>query len=447
MKVVFSVILVFLLGLTVLAGKMMPPPPGGERIHLVWASDNNPVRQAQVDLFNKLNPDLYLTIDTDNADQQKVIVQSIGGVGPDIFSSFGEFALAAYVNSGIAMDVTDHFASKGIDVEKMVWPAGIPSSKIGGRTYAFPCNINANAIWFNKEIFDAEGVPYPKPDWTWEDLIATAKRMTKRDARGKPTRFGLYYDFDWNSLLLQHGGRAFSEDGTECTIDSPEAIEAFTLAHDLIYKYNVTPSPVQVASISTQGGWGSGDITFFMGGRVAMAWGGRWWLNLMRKDPKSPRCGVVPLPHVRVNTQIGGARVAMVNSRSKHPKEALRFLEFLASREYNELINDQADALAPVMKYCEGPKFDLNPAYPEETYNSIWRDAIKNSTTEPVSKFVQGSELAPLNTQLDLIKSNIKPVKDALRDAKIQMDERILRTARIRPSLGKLWTELKGAQP
>lgn len=447
MRIFFTLTAVLLLGLSYLSWRMAPPPPGGKRTTLVWATDNNPTRVEQVALFNKLNPDLYLMIDPANAEQQKVIVQSMGGVGPDIFDSYGEFTLSVYVNSGIALDLTDRLAKKGIVVDDLIWPTGKPSCIRDGRTYGFPCNVNANAIWFNKDLFDAEGVPYPKPGCTWDELIATAKRMTKRNTAGKPVRFGFYMDFDWNSMLVQHGGRSFNADGTRCTLDTPEARDAFQLAHDLIYKHNVSPSPVQAASIASQGGYGSGDITFFMGGRVAMAWGGRWWLNLLRKDMKKRNLGVIPIPYAKVPTQIGGARCALVNSRSPRRELAVRFIEFLASKEYNELVNAQADALAPVMSYCEGPTFEHNPSYPEEDYNLIWRDVIARATPEATSPFVQGSELAPMNDQIDLVKNDLKKVPEALRDATKNMNERILRGARLRPHLGKLYEELTGTKP
>jgi multiple sugar transport system substrate-binding protein len=386
MKYVFGIGFIVLLCLSLVASATRTPPAGGkERTTLVWATDNNPVREAQVELFNKLNPDLKLVIDPMNAAREKVIVQSIGGVGPDLFDSFGYESLRAFVNSGVAWDITEALKKEGIVVEDMIWPVGISSCVKEGKAYGFPANISADAVWFNKDIFDKEGVPYPKDGWTWDDLIATAKKLTKRNDRGQPIRFGVYFSFDsWAGVVRSHGGRVWNEDGTECLVGSPEATAGFQVLNDLMYKHKVAPSPQDEATLSTQGGWGSGGMTYLMDGRVAMAYGGRWWLNLIRRDAPDLKLGVVEMPYAKVKTLLGGARCVLVNSKSPRREAAIRFIKYLASKEYNQLLNDQADALAPVKAYCEGPRFMLNPKYPRETYNHVWRAAVEKATPEEV---------------------------------------------------------------
>ena len=34
------------------------------------------------------------------------------------------------------------------------------------------------AIYYNKDLFDKAGVPYPKDGWTWEDFQDTAVKLT-----------------------------------------------------------------------------------------------------------------------------------------------------------------------------------------------------------------------------------------------------------------------------
>jgi multiple sugar transport system substrate-binding protein len=447
MKLLFSVILAVLVLMSVVAWRMIPPAPGGDRITLVWATDNNPVRQAQVDLFNKLNPDVYLMIDPANTGAEKVIVQSLGGVGPDLFDSYGIGSLETYVNAGIAWDVTEQFKEEGIELDKLIWPVAVPSCVLEGRVYATPCNVNAQAIWYNKDVFDRYGVPYPRQDWTWDELIETAQKLTKRDARGNPTVFGLYWGFDaWVDLAYQHGGDVFVDGGTRCVVDSPETIAGIQLGHDLLYKYKIAPTPVEEATLATAGGWGSGGMTFLMDGRVAMAWGGRWWLNRMRQQ-KGLRLGAVELPYAKEKTLLGGARVAMINSRSPKREVALRFLKFLLSPEYNILLNDQADALAPLKSVAYTPRFLLNPDYPQEDYNEVWRNAVSRSQPDQVSPFVKGADLTDLNRQVDLVKGDLKPPPDAMRDAARDVNARILRNARLKPHLGALYEEITGRQP
>ncbi len=451
MRTFFSATFAVLLLLCVVAWKIQPPPPGGSRTTLTWSTDNNPTRQEQVALFNKLNPDLYLMIDPNNTDQQKVIVQAIGGVGPDVFDTFGQASLEAYVRAGVAWDITEAMTEAGIEIPKIIWPVAVPSCVYKERYYGFPCNVNANAMWFNKDIFDKAGVPYPKPGWSWDDLIRIAKQLTVKGRDGKIQQFGLYFGWtnwgDRNDLLYQFGARIFNDDGTRCEIGSPEAIEAMQLSQDLMYKHRVTPSPIDEAALSTQGGWGSGGITYLMGGRVAMAYGGRWWLNLIRKEKPDLNLGVVEMPYAKVPSLAGGARCALVNRNSPKREAALRFIKYLASPEYNQLLNDQADALAPVMASAYTERFLHNPEWPKEDYNEVWREVVRKARPDELSPFLRGGEMSAISTQFDLIKSNLKAPAAALRDAERAGNDRILRNARLRPALNKLYLELTGSKP
>lgn len=450
MRAAFLVTLAVLIGLTVVAWRIQPEP-STSRVQLVWSTDNNPTRQGQIALFNKLNPDIEVVVDPNNTDQQKVIVQSLGGVGPDLFDSYGLSTMEAYVRSGIAMDITEPMREAGIDVAKIIWPVAVSSCVYEGRTYGFPCNVNANAVWYNKDLFDRAGIPYPKPGWTWDELIETAKKLTIRDRRGRAQQFGFYWDWQYwtqrNDLIYQFGGRFFTPDGTRCTIGSEGAIAAMQLSRDLQYKHKICPTPVEEAALTTQGGWGTGGITYLMGGRVAMAYGGRWWLNLFRKEKPDLRLGAVMLPFARDRVLIGGARCTFVNKNSPKREAALRFIKFLASEEYNLLLNDQADALSPVMKYCYTDRFLHNPQYPNEDYNHVWREAVAISIPDEYTPFLRGPDLSTIGTQIDLIRVDQKPVAQAMRDAERDANERILRNVRLRPGLGQRYFELTGRRP
>ena len=83
---------------------------------LTWTSDKNPLRDDQIKLFKKLNSALELYLDPDNQSMDKVIVQSMGGVGPDLFDSRDATQLSAYVRSGIAWDVTEELSKRHIEI-------------------------------------------------------------------------------------------------------------------------------------------------------------------------------------------------------------------------------------------------------------------------------------------------------------------------------------------
>jgi len=445
MKVFFAVTFGILVLLSVAAWKIKPKSDTGGKIPLVWVSDDNPTRREQIALFNRLHPGYELRLDPGNTGMEKVIVQSLAGVGPDLFDCYDAYSLAAYVRSGVAWDITDQLAKAGIDVHRDVWPAVLPLITRDGRVYGYPTNAAVNAIWINKDLFDRAGVPYPTGTWTWQQFLPVARRLTLRDERGRVRQFGLFCDwYNWPQFVMQWGGRIYTPDGTRCVLDSPQAVEGIQFLHDLMYKYRVMPSPVEEATIATQGGWGSGTISFFAGGKGAMALGGRWWLCSMRSYERL-RLGVVECPYGKIRVFRGYGRATLINRNSPRRDEALEFLRYEAGKDYNALVNHQADALSPAIRYCYTPEFLHDPEYPQEGFNAVWRDVMKYSEPEDISPFVNGQAAARiLNKQLDLVKNDQKSVAAALRDAARQVNEEIGKTLDRDPSLRVRYQKLTG---
>jgi len=443
MKYVFAGALAVLLLLSGVAWLIQPRLAEEGKIPLVWVSDDNPAHREQIAVFNRLHPEFSLRLDPSNTGMQKVIVQCIGGVGPDLFDCYDGFQLSAYVKSGIAMDVTDELAAAGINVERDCWAAAHPTCIYEGRTYGFPTNASVNAIWFNKDIFDRNGVPYPKGPWTWDEFIPLAQKLTVRGPNGRIEHFGFMMDWwNWRHFLYQWGGRVYTPDGTRCVLDSPQCIAAIQMMQDLVYKYHVAPSPVEEAAIATAGGWGSGTITFFGGGKAAMALGGRWWLCTLR-NYEGLRLGAVECPHGPKRVFRGYGRSTLVNKNSPRAKQAIVFLKYMAGREYNELINRQADALAPVKRYCYTDLYLHDPEFPNEDFNAVWRDVMQYGIPDQVSPFVNGNVVGRIiGRQLDLVKNGSKTAADAMRTAARQINEEIAKTVERDPSLRRRYEKL-----
>ena len=482
MKAFFAVTLCVLGGLSGVAWLIQPKLGGEGKIPLTWVSDDNPARKEQISLFNELHPGHDLRLDPTNTGMQKVIVQSLAGVGPDLFCCYDGFQLSAYVRSGIAWDVTDELAKAGIDPKRDAWSGAHPNCIHEGRVYGFPDNASVDCIWINKDIFRKLGLPLPtgkvtrtdsqgrkvEEAWRWiEDFIPLAEKLTPRDADGRAEHFGFLFQWwAWRHFILQWGGRVFTPDGTRCVVDCPGTISAIQFMQDLIYKYRVSPSPAEEA-MASKGGWGAGTIQWFAGEKAAMALGGRWWLCTLRKQthPGVPagateaqkqeierhrlKLTAVLSPRQTYQRYSGYGRATLINSESPRRREALEFLKYLAGREFSELINRQADALAPVKKFCYTEKYLHNPEFPEEDYNAVWREAMDYGVPNEVSPFVNGNAaMRILNRQLDLVKNNSKSAADAMKTAARQVNEEIQKTLQRDPSLRKQYEEVmrKGAE-
>lgn len=102
--------------------------------------------------------------------------------------------------------------------------------------------------------------------------------------------------------------------------------------------------------MATAGGWGSGPVTLFGGGRAAMALGGRYFLVPFRQKDQYPnlRLGVADYQFGPQPGHSGYAGCVMINRNSPLREHVLAYLKYMASAPYNELVNSQADGMAPV---------------------------------------------------------------------------------------------------
>jgi ABC-type glycerol-3-phosphate transport system substrate-binding protein len=416
--------------------------PDKPPIVLMWASDDNPVRREQIRLFNRLHPDYLMQLDPQSMGMEKIIVQCLAHVGPDLIDCYSGYQLSAWVRSGIALDVTDHFIEKGIDTGA-IWPSLVPLYTHRGRVYGSVNNAGSNAVWFNKTLFDEAGEPYPEDDWTWEECIEIAKRLTKRRAGGQIEQYGIIGYWDPKMAFAQHGASYFTPEGTRCTLDSEEGQEAMQFLQDLIYVHHVMPTPQAQTALASAGGWGAGELSLFGAGKGALALAGRWWLCSLRRDEyRHLRLGAVPLPALarsdgsRHRGNMGHGKATIVNKNSPNREGALLFLEFLHSREWSELINRQADALGPVRKHSYTDTFLHNPEFPGEDYNEVWRTAMEESVPEQVSPYVNGQTVdRVMLRQTDMVRANIKTGRQAMVDAAREINEEIVKTLRRDPEL------------
>jgi ABC-type glycerol-3-phosphate transport system substrate-binding protein len=418
----------------------------------------------------------------------KVVIQSSAGMGPDVVGAISEGSIQIYHSAGILLDVTEEAKKMGFGPETL--PESVrpfvmmrdvnEKGELVKRQYVYPCNVFHKYIFYNKNIFDKYGIPYPPEDLTWEEYIKIAKKLTIYDDDNSevPDIFG-GTGADAQTLIWEKGGDFLNKDGTRCALDSKAVEDALVFLHDLYYKYGIEPTPNQKAGVTSQGGWGSGYISWFGEGKVAMYWGARYVLIRLRKflidqkkrkaewikahpnakkyeGPEVLRMGACLVPRFKNGKRYTryGARCAGINKNSKNKEEALKFLQYLASKEYSKTINDGADSKPGNKKYISMEHF-MHPDWPEEKQlHEISIKATPDGRVMPRSMFVS---YATINRNFKLIEDKIisepdltrKEIKDALKTITENIDLEIARNIKRNPKLKKIYeTMLKnGAEP
>ena len=383
---------------------------------LVWGTDANPARNLQCQLFRRWHLEKYgepIDIVTDPSTRgqtqtTKTIIQCIAGTGPDIIEVYGPAQLRQFVDSGIALDITEDAQKGGFGMDR-VFPAARSSLAYNNRQYGFTCNVGYVVLLYHKDLFAATGITPPQGPWTINELISIGDKLVDRTAGRR--RYAILGLHPW-PMAIAAGSHFFNNSGTASFYNNPKTVSAFRAFQDLIYKYGLMPSPAESASMSAAGGFGESNIRLFIRKASTMVVGGRWDYatlaqynrdhaiipaldrQLARDDLDSKtreslsrirtalqvdvltplsdedydlmvsaltdedrkqllKIGVAHIPNVggKPVYEVAG-RVALVNRASPLAKYAERFIEFLASESYNEQINGSFDSICGMPEYC-----------------------------------------------------------------------------------------------
>ncbi|MFK7692153.1 ABC transporter substrate-binding protein [Paenibacillus sp. HJGM_3] len=113
---------------------------------------------------------------------------------PDIISmSLG--GLSKLKDLQLLSDLTPFIQSYKFDLNRLA-PGVVDVVKSYSDNGAFlvmPFELNNNALFYNKTIFDKFGVPYPKDGMTWEELFELTKRLVRTE--GGVQYNGFHYNF------------------------------------------------------------------------------------------------------------------------------------------------------------------------------------------------------------------------------------------------------------
>ncbi len=255
--------------------------------------------------------------------------------------------LTAMLSAGNAPDIfyldvnwAEEFFSKGIiepldffvKVYKLnledFYPNLINAFKYKGKLYGLPKDFSTLALFYNKKMFNEAGLAYPDSSWTWDDLLAAAKKLTKdTDGDGKIDVWGLaLYPAAFNRVIpfiYQAGGRIVKGD-LSTALGEPAAVEGISFYFDLHSKYKVAVSPQDVGA-----GW-LGDA--FGKQKVAMVMSGPWMLGFLKENFPEVDFGVAELPHYKKRATMVYTVCYAIPKTSKHKREAFIALKFLVTQ-------------------------------------------------------------------------------------------------------------------
>jgi sn-glycerol 3-phosphate transport system substrate-binding protein len=203
---------------------------------------------------------------------------------------------------------------------KSFFPGFMENSQTGGKTWGIPFQRSTVVMYWNKELFKEAGLDPNKPPASWAEMLDYAKKLTKKDAGGKVTQWGVqvpssgfpYWLFQ--GFTTQNDVRLMNATGTETYYDKPAVIEALQFWVDLSRKHQVHPPGIVE--------WGTTPKDFFEK-KIAMMWTTTGNLTNVRNNAKFD-FGVAMLPaNKRRGSPTGGGNFYVFKKSTPAEREAV----------------------------------------------------------------------------------------------------------------------------
>lgn len=301
---------------------------GGAQVESKFVKLERRLRQE----FEALYPGVRVQIEQIPGDGQyapKLLMMHVTGSVPDVVSLDASSA-AVFINNNVLRDLTP-FVERDTTFDLGDYFENVVNiARRGERLYAIPLDFTPMVMYYNKKLFDAAGVPYPRAGWTCADFLEAAKKLTvfADDSRKAPVQYGVNFENVmpfWVPWLWTGGGDVLDPSGKKASgyLDGPETTRAMRFLVDLMTKHRVAPHLKESAAAG---------VDLFRDERAAMQLKGHWMMIDYQADGID--FGVVGLP---TNT---GRRVTVIyetglsiTSKSEYPELAWEYIKFMTSKD------------------------------------------------------------------------------------------------------------------
>ncbi|MNM61482.1 Lactose-binding protein precursor [compost metagenome] len=253
--------------------------------------------------------------------------QLSGGADLDILTIKDIPGYANLVKQNHLEPLKSYIDSNGIDTS--LYGGTVEQIQVNGDVYALPFRSDFWIVYYNKDLFDKAGVPYPTNDMTLDQYDELARKMTS--GSGSEKVYGAHYH-TWRSAVQLFG----ILDGKNTIVDGKYAF--LKPVYERILKEQDDGIVMDYATLKTSSTHYSG---VFYNNSVAMMNMGSWFIatqidKVKSGESQATNWGIVKYPHpdgVKAGTTLGTITSLAVNQKSANKEAALDFLKFVTGEE------------------------------------------------------------------------------------------------------------------
>lgn len=284
------------------------------------APDHLKTLDEMIAAFKKATPGVDVKVQTAPFADYFTLLQTDlnGGGGPDVFElNYENFV--TYASTGVLLDLgTQTSQDKSWDA-KAYYAKALEIFQQGGKQLGLPASFSTVVLIYNKALFDAAKVDYPKPDWTWSDAVAAAKKLTDK-SKGQWGLFSPVQFYEFFKKAAQGDCKFFNADQTESLLNSPECVKVLDTMLSFT-KEGVMPTPADLGGVK--------DDELFKSGKLAMWVNGIWQFDALKSAPFA--WDIALEPGIVRKAHHFFANAVAVNKNSKNAQAAYQWARFFTS--------------------------------------------------------------------------------------------------------------------
>ena len=298
----------------------------GATVVEVWFHTGQPAEkatiEAQVQRFHARQDDVRVELKhlPEGSYHQQVQAAALAGELPDLLEIDGPF-VASYASQGKLRPLNELLEASVING---LLPSVVNQGLWNNKLWAVGTFDSGLGIWARRSLLEKAGVRIPKgyaDAWKGPEFGAALEQLAQHDEDGMVLDLGLQQRGEWISfafmpLVASSGGHVIDPQSGRSlgALAGPRTTLAFSVLQVWIEDARVDPNL---------------DEQAFLGGRVALCWGGHWQYTRFH-NKFGDDLVLLPLPDFGQGAKTGqGSWCWGISSKSEHPEAAASFLSFL----------------------------------------------------------------------------------------------------------------------
>lgn len=302
-----------------------------------WDYDTSPTFQTVVDAYMAKHPDVEIKVIDTSADEYNNslgISLSAAQPDPDVIWVKDMGSMLQMADKKQLLPLDDFMKKDNFDLS--IYNGAAEQLQYNDATYGLPYRSDWYILYYNKDLFDAAGVPYPSNDMTWDEYYDLAAKLTSGEGSSK-----VYggHNHTWQALVsnwaVQDGKHTVVE--KDYSFLKPWYEQAVALQDN---GYIQDFSTLKTANIHYS--------SVFKNQQCAMMPMGSWFIATMiqsqASDETSFNWGIARIPHpadTEAGYTVGALTPVGISAYTDEPDLSWDFVKFATSEEAANILAEQ----------------------------------------------------------------------------------------------------------